>query len=237
MDEKDKNSILIGDIDINYYRKGHGKKAVILLHGNNEDATIFEPYFETVSDSIKTYALDTRGNGCTKCGEKEYTIKRQAIDTMRFINQKPFEKATIVGYSDGANIAMYLGKIAPELIDKMVLISGNIFVKGLKDAFYKNIRCRYKLLQPFSKVSRSIKLYTQKLELMLNNIGVYPEDLEKFNFPTLIIDAENDLIEKEHTELIARSIKNSKRMTIPGTNHIDIIKNQNTFDAINKFIY
>src|SRR5690554_4463718 len=143
MNESDRNTINVGDITLSYYRKGNGKKALILLHGNSENAKIFSDYLNTVSEDYKAYAIDLRGHGKSQWGEGNFTIKTMAIDIMRFINQKPFDKVSIVGFSDGANIAMYLAKIAPELIDKLVLISGNLFVKALAKPFFYKIRFRY----------------------------------------------------------------------------------------------
>lgn len=237
MNEQDRNSIEVGDISISYYRKGNGKKALLLLHGNSEDATIFTEYLDYYSENdYKTYAIDLRGHGKSDSGKGDFTIKTMAIDIMRFINLKPFEKVTIVGYSDGANIAMYLAKIAPQLIDKLVLISGNLFVKALTKPFLSKIKLKYKMMKPLQSFSRRAKLNASKMALMLDNIGVYPDDLNKYTFPVLVVDAEEDLIDKEHTSQIARSIPNAKRITIKGTNHFSLIKNKELFDAIAQFI-
>src|SRR5690554_1222940 len=236
MTDKDTNTIKVGNIILSYYRKGNGKKALLLLHGNGEDATIFSEYLESVSNKYKTYAVDLRGHGKSQFGDKDFSIKTMAVDIMRFIHQKPFEKVSLVGYSDGANIAMMLAKIAPELIEKMVLISGNLYSKALSKPFYHSIRLKFKLYEPLRRVSKRMRLKTTKLALMLNNIGVYPEDLNKIDFPTLIVDAERDIIDKDHTALIARSIPGSKHITIKDTNHMDIIKSPELFKAINDFI-
>lgn len=236
MNEQDRNSIKVGDINMNYYRKGNGKKALILIHGNSEDNTIFEDYFQTISDDWKAYAIDMRGHGKTDNGKGSYSIKTMAVDVMRFIYQKPFESVSIVGFSDGANVAMYLTKLAPNIVDKLVLISGNLYVKALSPSFYKKAKLKYKLYRPFMGLSPKAKKITTKMELMLNNIGVYPEDLNHFNLPTLIVSAENDLIDKEHTALIARSIPNSKQITIKGTDHYNLIKSPDLFKEINSFL-
>lgn len=236
MTEQDRNTIEIGDITLSYYRKGVGKKALLLLHGNSEDATIFNDYLNNTNNDYKTYAIDLRGHGQSGSGDGKFTIKTMAIDIMRFINQKPFAKVSIVGYSDGANIAMYLAKIAPELIEKMVLISGNLFVKALLKPFFYKTRFKYKFYKPLQVFSKKARIRTSKMALMLDNIGVYPDDLNQYVFPTLIVDAEDDLIDKDHTDSIARAIPNSKRLTIKEANHFSLIKSKELFDAINNFL-
>ncbi|MFW5779989.1 MAG: alpha/beta fold hydrolase [Bacillota bacterium] len=236
MTDKDTNTIKVGGITLSYYRKGNGNKALLLLHGNSENATIFSDFLDTVSNKYKTYAIDLRGHGKSEAGDGDFSIKSMAIDIIRFIHQKPFEKVSIVGYSDGANIAMVLAKLAPELIEKMVLISGNIYAKALSKSFYRITKLKYNLYEPFKKMSKKIFLKTTKLALMLNNIGIYPEDLNKLDFPTLVIDAEKDIVDKDHTALIARSIPNSKHITIKDTNHMDIIRNKQLFKEINNFL-
>lgn len=231
-----RNTINVGDIELSYYRKGSGKKALILLHGNSEDATIFIDYLNNCLNDYKIYAIDLRGHGHSGNGKGHFTIKDMAIDIMRFINLKPFSNASIVGYSDGANIAMYLAKIAPSLVEKLVLISGNLFVKALSSTFVNSTKRKYKFIKPFSFISKKAKTASSKLALMLNNIGVYSDDLNKFNFPTLVIDAENDIIEKDHTSLIAKSIPNAQHITIEKTNHYNLIKNPLLFTAIDDFL-
>lgn len=236
MTEQDRNTITVGDIKLSYYRKGNGKKALLLLHGNSENATIFSDYLDNIDTDYKTYAIDLRGHGKSGSGKGRFTIKTMAIDIMRFIHQKPFDKVSIVGYSDGANIAMYLAKIAPELIDKLILISGNLFVKALDKTFFYRTRLQYKLTKPLQSFCKKARIKTSKIALMLDNIGVYPDDLNKYTFPVLVVDAEDDLIDKGHTSLIARSIPHSKRLTIKGANHFNMIKSKAMIDAINDFI-
>lgn len=236
MKEQDRNSIAVGDITMSYYRRGNGNKALILIHGNSESAAIFDDYIQTVDPKYKAYAIDTRGHGLSTGGKGSFSIKTMAIDVMRFINQKPFETVSVVGYSDGANIAMYLAKIAPRLIDKMVLISGNLYAKAINKTFFNKALFKYKFYKSFEKLNTKAKIAANRMEIMLNNIGVYPEDLHNLNIPTLVIDAEHDLIDKEHTALIARSIPGAERLTIKGADHYSIIKSQALFDAVNDFV-
>lgn len=69
MNESDRNTINVGDITLSYYRKGNGKKALILLHGNSENAKIFSDYLNTVSEDYKAYAIDLRGHGKSQWGK------------------------------------------------------------------------------------------------------------------------------------------------------------------------
>ncbi len=230
------NKITIGDIDLSYYRKGNGKKALILLHGGSQDATIFFNYLDSTNNSHKIYAIDLRAHGNSQCGKSKFSIKDLAIDIMRFINLKPFDKASIIGYADGANIAMYLAKMQPSLIDKLVIISGNLFVNALSPSFSKKLSRKYKTLRPFQNINRKARITLSRLALTLNNIGVYPENLNDFNFPTLIVNAEDDRINKDHAALIAKSIPNALHTTIAGTNHYDIMNSPQLFDTINAFL-
>lgn len=236
MNEQDRNSIKVGDIDMSYYRKGNGKKALILIHGNSENSTIFKDYFNTINDNWKTYAVDMRGHGKTDHGKGSFSIKTLAIDVMRFIHQKPFETVSIIGFSDGANVAMYLTKLAPELVDKLVLISGNLYVKAISKSFYSKTKLRYKLYHTFAGFSPRAKSITNRIALMLNNIGIYPEDLHNFDVPTLVVAAENDLIDSEHTAMITRAIPNAKQVIIEGTDHFNLINSPKLFEEMNAFL-
>lgn len=236
MIEKRKNSIMINDINIRYYKCGHGNRTLLLFHGNNENANIFEHYLEFLPSNIKAYAIDSRGHGTTDAGDKPFSIKTMAIDFMRFINAKPFKKVMIIGYSDGANIALRLASLAPELVDRMVLISPNIFASALPKKFLAKLRCKYYLVRPFVKLSKKAMVYQSKLELMLNDVGLYEEDLTEIKVPSLVIRPKNDLIEKSHIEMISKNLQNAEFVQIKDANHFNVIHKEEFFSLVNDFL-
>ena len=93
------------EINLNYLEKGTGFP-LILLHGNGESLEYFEHQIAYFSKNYRVIALDTRGHGKSPRGEAPFSIRQFAEDLKGFMDQKEIEKAHILGFSDGGNIAL-----------------------------------------------------------------------------------------------------------------------------------
>ncbi|MGV8981694.1 alpha/beta fold hydrolase [Clostridium sp.] len=229
------NQLTIDDITLNYHEKGQGD-VLIFLHGNSLDSDIFVNMYDYFAEKYKVVAVDSRGHGSSERGEVPYSIDLFADDIISFCHKKKFENIRIVGYSDGANIALMIAKKYPQLIDKLVVISGNYKVDGIKKWLRNILKFLIILLMPFSKYFNSIKTQKWKYGLMVDDMGISETDLKKILKPTLVLCAKNDLIYKEHTFNIHRNIKGSFLKTIKKTNHSNIIFSSKIIKIIDEFL-
>ncbi len=113
------------DIEHYYEEKGQGEP-LILLHGNSEDSSYFKGQIDEFAVCYHVYALDTRGHGKTPRGEMPFTIKQFADDLFGFMDEHQIEKAHILGFSDGGNIAMVFAIHYPDRVNKLVLNGANL---------------------------------------------------------------------------------------------------------------
>ena len=95
------------DIEHYYIESGHGTP-LILLHGNGESCEYFLGQMDTFARWFHVYAIDTRGHGKTPRGDMPFTIRQFADDLLGFMDDHQIEKAHLLGFSDGGNIAMVL---------------------------------------------------------------------------------------------------------------------------------
>ena len=119
------------DISHYYIEQGAGTP-LILLHGNGENSGYFSHQMEAFSAQYHVFALDTRGHGKTPRGDQPLTIRQFAEDLRDFMDRHKIQKAHILGFSDGANIAMISVMKYPERVDKLILDGGNLNPKGVK---------------------------------------------------------------------------------------------------------
>lgn len=87
---------------------------LILLHGNGEDRSYFRHQIEDLQDIRHVYALDTRGHGQSPRGTAPFTLNRFVRDLEEFMDQNGIEQADLLGFSDGANIALLFALNHPE---------------------------------------------------------------------------------------------------------------------------
>ncbi len=216
------------DIKHHYIKKGTGFP-LILLHGNGEDSRYFEHQMEPLSEHFKVIAIDTRGHGQTPRGDTPFTIRQFAQDLLEFMDEHGIEKAHILGFSDGGNIAMVFALAHHERVEKLILNGANLNAKGVKPSVQIPIEIGYRIARMFANKSPEAKHNAEILGLMVNDPNVDPAELSRIKCPTLVIVGNKDMIKDKHTRLIAQSIPGAKLSIIPG-NHFIANKNPDTFN-------
>lgn len=93
------------DISLYYQERGQGEP-FFLLHGNGEDGTYFASQLSFFSDRYRVIAVDTRGHGKSLRGTAPFTMDQFATDLYELMKRMQISRAIILGFSDGANIAM-----------------------------------------------------------------------------------------------------------------------------------
>lgn len=119
------------DVDLHYREQGTGEP-LILLHGNGEDGSYFERQMDAFASRFRVIALDTRGHGRSPRGEAPFTIRQFADDLLAFMDGQGIERAHLLGFSDGGNIALAFALAHPERVGKLVLNGANLDGGGVK---------------------------------------------------------------------------------------------------------
>lgn len=213
-----------------YYREKGNKEPFILLHGNGEDGSYFENQIDYFSDRYRVIALDTRGHGKSPRGTEPFTIEQFSCDLYDFLTGLEISNAIILGFSDGANIAMKFAIKHPNMVKALILNGGNLNSKGVKRTTQIPIEIGYRIASRFASKSPDAKRNAEMLGLMVNEPNISPAELSKITAPTLVICGKRDMIKESHTKEIAGNIPNAKLSIIKG-NHFVANKR---FDAFNK---
>jgi pimeloyl-ACP methyl ester carboxylesterase len=218
------------DIKLNYIEQGQGQP-LILLHGNGEDTTYFEHQIPYFSKNYYVIAIDTRGHGQSPRGEKPFTIKQFAEDLHDFMDEKSIERAHILGFSDGGNIALTFALKYPERIEKLILNGANLFPSGVKPLYQWPIEIGYRIAKMFSKKSDKALSNAEMLGLMVNEPHIEPSELDRLTMPVLVIAGTKDMIKESHTRLIYKSLPNAQMNIIEG-DHFVANKNADVFNEV-----
>ena len=164
-----------------YYRvSGHGP-AVILVHGNGEDHSIFDETAALLSCDYTVYALDSRGHGKSSAVET-LGYQNMADDVASFIRKLDIRKPVFCGFSDGAIIGMLVAEQNPGLLSKLILCGGNAYPQGIKEKWFQLFR----LISHFDR--------DPKIRMMLVEPQITEEELKRIAEPVLILAGENEMI-------------------------------------------
>lgn len=217
------------DIALYYQEKGN-KEPLILLHGNGEDGSYFKNQIDYFCGRYRVIALDTRGHGKSPRGTESFTIEQFSRDLYDFMEGLEISNAVILGFSDGANIAMRFAIKYPDKVKALILNGGNLNPEGVKRTTQIPIEIGYKIATRFASRSPNAKKNAEMLGLMVNEPNIGLNELSEITAPTLVICGKNDIIKESHTREIAENIPNAKLSIIEG-NHF--IANKRC-DAFNK---
>lgn len=207
------------DIKHFYVERGQGEP-LILLHGNGESCEYFKHQIEMFSSRYHVYALDTRGHGKTPRGGRPFTIRQFAEDLLEFMDEKQISRAHLLGFSDGGNIAMVFAIRCPDRVNRLILNGANLNAGGVKRTVQIPIELGYWVARKFSGKSTKARLNAEMLGLMVNDPNVSPQELSGITAKTLVIAGTKDMIQEDHTRLIAKSIRGAELAFIEGDHFI-----------------
>lgn len=215
-----------------YIEKGVGEP-LVLLHGNGEDSSYFENQIGEFSQYYRVIALDTRGHGNTPRGSAPFRIRQFADDLADFLDRIKIKKANILGFSDGANIAMCFAAKYPDRVLKLVLNGGNLDTDGIEKDVQDAIERGYRSARLLADRSEKARKKMEILGLMVTDPNISIEELEKIESETLVIAGTEDLVKKDHSEYIASQIKNATLKFVRG-DHFVAKENPSEFNLVVK---
>lgn len=207
------------DVSLYYKEEGEGTP-FILLHGNGENGDYFRHQIEYFSESYRVIAVDTRGHGQSPRGTAPFTMEQFAKDLNGLMEKLEIPKAIILGFSDGANIAMKFALKYPEKVQALILNGGNLNTKGVKRRIQIPIEIGYRITKIFANKSDEAKKHMELLGLMVHEPNIKPEKLHAIKIPTLVIAGTGDMIKTAHTEEIAQNISGAELVIIDGDHFI-----------------
>lgn len=200
---------------LHFTEKGYGTP-LVLLHGNGEDSGCFVNQLEYFSKEYRVIAVDTRGHGLSPRGNKPFTLETFADDLKNLLDSLNIEKANILGFSDGGNIAIIFALKYPERVMSLVLNGANLFPSGLKKSFLIPVKILYSVFSVAARFNRRAERRRELLYLMAKQPKIRPEELENIKCPVLVIAGTKDVIKEKHTKLIASSLPDSRLCFLSG---------------------
>lgn len=211
-------------VKIYYKVEGHGP-TLLFLHGNSQTSNIFRRLIKRLKKHYTCYSLDTRGHGKSVFKGEKLTFNRLTQDILEVMNTENLQRVNLLGFSDGANIAMRLASRYPTRVQKLILNAGNSNYSGL----YPIVRLTVKTLNLFSGLTHQ---NSPALKLLLEDALQNADELHKITAPTLVINGQFDVVKTAHAQNIAANISQSRLLIIPLGSHLSFYFRPNNFSRI-----
>jgi pimeloyl-ACP methyl ester carboxylesterase len=203
---------------------------LILMHGGFSDASEFGANIPALAARFRVVTPERRGHGHTPDVAGPISYDLMADDTAAFLDALGIQRAHLVGHSDGANVALLVALARPDLVDRLVLISGNFRYDGLVTGLdLGDLAASTYLADAYAQVSPDgrdhFPVVAAKIEHMAaTEPTLTTADLGRVRARTLVMAGDDDAIAPAHTDELYRGIPDSELAVIPGTSHALIIE-------------
>ena len=242
------------DITLNVMERGSGKP-LVLLHGNGESLEYFKSQIRYFSRSYRVIAVDTRGHGGSERGSAPFTLKQFAKDLKALLDTMGIRKISLLGFSDGGNIALIFALKYPDSVERLILNGANLNPFGMKASALIPIAFEYAAavvkasggsdaLRHMTggedrKISAQKREAVRKKELfglMIREPWIRPKHLQEISCPTLVIAGTKDMIRTSHTRLIAKRIRSTRLVLLRGDHFIAAERSRAFNRAVERFL-
>jgi pimeloyl-ACP methyl ester carboxylesterase len=212
---------------------------VILLHGGLGHAGNWGYQVPALlGRGYRVILIDTRGHGHSTHDERPYSYELLARDVLGIMDSLGLEKATLVGWSDGATTALIVAMRAPARVSGVFFFACNMDPSGVKPFKFGPImgRCfnrHSKDYAQFSATPTKFKEFVDAVSLMMNTQhDSTAEQLAAVRVPVVIVQSEHDeFIKREHAEYLARTIPGAGFVFLEGVSHFAPLQRPGAFNA------
>jgi pimeloyl-ACP methyl ester carboxylesterase len=224
-------------ISIHYAVYGQGSP-VVLLHGGLANADYWGNQIRALEPHHTVIVLDSRGHGRSSRDLRPYGYDLMADDVVALMDVLKVPKAGIVGWSDGAILALDLAMRYPGRVGKIFAFAANTVTSGVKDDVEKNptfaafIRRAGREYEAYSATPKEYDAFVQQISKMWASQPNWTDaQLKAIAVPVLVVDGDHDeAIKREHTEYIASTIPHAGLLILPNASHFAFLQDPEFFN-------
>lgn len=212
---------------------------VILLHGGLGHGGNWGYQVPALVDKgYRALLIDSRGHGRSTRDARPFSYELMASDILAVMAALHVEKAGLVGWSDGAVIALILALKAPERVSGVFFFGCNMDPSGAKPMMELPptvARCFGRHAKDYALLSTTpdqFDAFADAVGLMMQTEPNYSaSDLAQIRVPVATVHAEDDeFIRPEHAAYLARSIPGADFVHLSGVSHFAPLQRPGQFN-------
>jgi valacyclovir hydrolase len=224
----------IPGLSMHFARAGEGTPLLLIPGALGTGACDFPGQISWFAGrGFEVIAPDPRGYGRSRPPERDYPSDfyiRDAADMFALMSALGHERFSIIGWSDGANVATIMAATRPEHVARLVVFGGQSFLTAEEITAFNHIRKISAWSPRAAEAMRAV--YGEELDALwdryvsgqeaLYNAGgdLYRALLAKVTCPTLVLHGAKDpLTPGLHAEAIHRGIAGSRLHIFPEGKH------------------
>jgi len=223
-----------------YYATYGSGDPVVLLHGGLGNADHWSNQVPALVEAKhRVIVMDSRGQGRSTRSAAKISYAAMAGDVIAVMDKLELPQASIVGWSDGGEMAMKLAIAHPERVTKLFVFGANYNSEGSKprrngrnaafDAYA--VKCR----ADYQKLSKTPKQFDESINWLLpiwrNPMGFTKDQLKSIQAPTVIADGDHDeVIQMAQIEEMVTLIPHAKKVVFGDASHFALWQDPESFN-------
>ena len=233
----DRGSVDVDGARIAYSAYGDGEP-VVLLHGGLGNSGHFGFQMPALVGKFRVIAIDSRGQGRSTRTRVPITYDLMATDVIAVLDHLNIERASVVGWSDGGEVALKLGIKFPERVNRLFVFGANYDAAGSKSRRGRAAtltgyarKCRDDYQRTYKTMKGFDALVEALLPLWRNPTGITPDQLREIRASVAMVYGEHDeLVLVDQIAEMARLIPNGRLLILPDTSHFALWQDPEAFN-------
>ena len=208
------------------YEWANNGEPVLLLHGGLSDTDSFaDVMVAPLGSDFHLFAYDRAGHGRSADQPGSFHFDFQCSEAIAFISEVVKEPVHLVGYSDGANIALMVAIARPDLVKSIVSIAANFSADGIvelpefdPEGISDEDRAEYAAMSPDAPETLDAKIEKMH-EIWKVEPNIKITDIAEISVPTLVMAGDDDVVKHSHTIELYEALPLGQLAIVPGTSH------------------
>ncbi|WP_163508285.1 alpha/beta fold hydrolase [Fodinicola acaciae] len=199
---------------------------LVMLHGGMTDSGCFAHCTKRLAEHFHLYTPDRRAHGRTPDVDGPLTADVLVQDTVDFI-ERLTGPTDLLGYSAGGLIALMTALARPDLVRRLVLVSGFYNSEAMPAGMGpdENAEPPEMIARLYAEVSPDgadhFPVVWRKVQrAMRSGPEATIDDLKTIASRTLLVAADDDIVRLDHTREMYANIPRAELAIVPGTSHV-----------------
>ncbi|HET6594229.1 MAG TPA: alpha/beta hydrolase [Anaerolineales bacterium] len=209
---------------------------ILLIHGaTNDGHNDWSDIAPELARQYHVFVIDCRGHGRSNNPQMSYSFKELADDAAAFVQAIGYERAHVIGHSNGGNVALVTLMEHPEVIQTCIPQAANAYVTRYLIEREPNVFDPERMAREAPVWLREVKAlhnhvhgneyWRELLWLTMKEIisepNYSPSELQRVEKPVLVIMGAKDTVNApdEHAQYIANNIHDAELWIPENTGH------------------
>jgi pimeloyl-ACP methyl ester carboxylesterase len=244
-----------------YYEIQEAGKPLILVHGGLGSTDTFRDILPSLAQNRRVIALDLQAHGRTADIDRPLSYEAMADDVAALIRYLKLDKADVMGYSVGGEVALRTAIQHPDEVRKLIVVSAAF----RRDGWYPEILAqmtkmgsagsetfeRSPMYQSYKRIAprpEDWPLLVGKLGEMFRKDYDWSKDVREIRLPVLLVFGDADAVRTEHAvqffELLGggkqdgagSGISGARLAILPGRTHYDVVSSPELVSTVVTFL-